>query len=162
EKLGERLRLTIAGDGPERQNLESLAKKSRVEVEFTGWIDSRRKAELLNTVDLLAIPSLWPEPFGLVGVEAGRLGVPAVGYAVGGIPDWLIPGETGELAQGDPPTVYGLSQAIVRALSSQDHYSTLRLGAWRQARRYTMDAHLSKLEPAFGADKTALLATADL
>ena len=44
------------------------------------------------------MPSVWPEPFGLVGIEAGCVGLPAAGFGVGGIPDWLRPGETGELA----------------------------------------------------------------
>lgn len=34
----------------------------------------------------LVIPNLWPEPFGLVGLEAAQYGVPAVSFAVGGIP----------------------------------------------------------------------------
>ena len=117
-KLGQSLVLTVAGDGLERRKLEDQAKQFQVAAEFVGWIDARRKAEVLSETDLLAVPSLWPEPFGLVGIEAGALGVPAVGYAVGGIPDWLIPGQTGELAPGNPPSVAGLADAIVRALES--------------------------------------------
>ena len=161
-ELGKPLHLTIAGDGPERPHLTDLARKLGIAVEFVGWIDSQRKAQLLQTTDLLAMPSLWPEPFGLVGIEAGRLGIPAVGYAVGGIPDWLIPGETGELAPGDPPSVQGLSEAIVRAISDSHHYATLRLGAWSLSRRFTMDAHLAQLERVLGVDKSSLLMTADL
>jgi glycosyltransferase involved in cell wall biosynthesis len=90
---------------------------------------------------------LWPEPFGLVGIEAGCLGVPAVGYAVGGIPDWLIAGESGELAPGDPPTVDGLAEAMVRALASPEHYARLCQGAWKLAQRFTLESHLDQLEP---------------
>jgi glycosyltransferase involved in cell wall biosynthesis len=118
-----------------------------VDVDFVGWVDSEQRAKLMLQADLLAAPSLWPEPFGLVGIEAGSIGLPAVGYAVGGIPDWLVPGESGELAPGDPPTVAGLSKAIVRALVDADYYNKLCLGAWKRAKRSTVEDHLTELEP---------------
>jgi glycosyltransferase involved in cell wall biosynthesis len=145
--LNQHLSLTIAGDGPERGELQETARQLGVAVEFAGWVHTRRKLELMREADLLAVPSLWPEPFGLVGIEAGCLGVPAVGYAVGGIPDWLIAQESGELAPGDPPTVDGLADAIVRALGDTAHYNRLCLGAWNLARRFTLENHLAVLEP---------------
>ncbi len=160
KRLGRSLRLTVAGDGPDRAELERHAAKLRVKADFAGWIDSGRKTECLLAADLIAVPSLWPEPFGLVGIEAARLGVPAVGYAVGGIPDWLIAGQTGELAPGDPPTVEGLADAIVRALGDPQHYAELRRGAWEFSRRFTMEAHLAKLELALGTEQTCPLEVA--
>jgi len=150
-KLERRLSLTIAGDGPERGALQMEAERLGVAVNFSGWLRTQQKLELMRNADLLAVPSLWPEPFALVGIEAGSLGVPAVGYAVGGIPDWLIPGETGELAPGDPPTVDGLAEAIVRALADDRHYHRLSTGAWNLAKKFTLENHLSLLEPILGA-----------
>ncbi len=141
--------LTIAGDGSERKNLEELAQNLDVPVEFTGWVYTEQRKALMAQTDLLAVPSLLPEPFGLVGVEAGSIGVPSVAYAVGGIPDWLIAGYSGELAPADPPTVEGLASAIVEALADPAHYNRLRRGAWITARRFTMQNHLEKLERAF-------------
>jgi glycosyltransferase involved in cell wall biosynthesis len=147
EKIGSRVTLTIAGDGPERQKLWDLSHRLGVQVEFTGWMQTQQKLDRIRQADLLAVPSLWPEPFGLVGLEAACLGLPAVGYAVGGIPDWLIAGRSGELASGDPPTVKGLALAIVRALADSEHYATLCRGAWEMATQFTLDGHLAKLEP---------------
>jgi glycosyltransferase involved in cell wall biosynthesis len=146
-KLHRTLKLTVAGDGPERQSLERLAARTGVDVEFAGWVQTPEKLDLMRRADLLAVPSLWPEPFGLVGVEAGCIGLPSVAYRVGGIPDWLVAGETGELAPGDPPTVDGLSDAIVRALDSPEHYRELSVGAWKMAQHFTLPAHLDQLEP---------------
>jgi glycosyltransferase involved in cell wall biosynthesis len=154
-KLGFRLSLTVAGDGPERGKLQDMARRLGLTAEFVGWVQAGLKMDLLRQADLLAIPSLWPEPFGLAGIEAGRMSVPAVGYAVGGIPDWLIPGRTGELAPGDPPTVQGLADAIVRALAKPDHYAKLCRGASEAASRYTLEAHLAKLEPILCAAQLA-------
>ncbi len=145
EKLGRPLTLTVAGDGPERRKLEQLADRTQTPVEFVGWVDTPDKLNLMRRAELLAVPSLWPEPFGLVGIEAGCVGLPAVGYAVGGIVDWLVPGETGELSPTDPPTVNGLRDAIVRALASEEHYITLSRGAWDCAKRFSTETHLSRL-----------------
>ncbi len=144
--LNQPLTLTIAGDGPQRGRLQDLARRLGLAVEFAGWVDTERKLELIRQADLLVVPSLWPEPFGLVGIEAGCLGVPAVGFAVGGIPDWLIPGQSGELAPGDPPTVAGLADAIVRALAYPGHYRQLCRGAWEVARKLSLDLHLEQLD----------------
>jgi glycosyltransferase involved in cell wall biosynthesis len=146
QQLGRRLRITFAGDGAERAKLASMARNLDIAVEFAGWVDDSRRRALIREADLLVVPSRWPEPFGLVGIEAGALGLPAAGFAVGGIPDWLIPGISGELAPGDPPTVDGLAAATVRALADPAHYNQLRIGAWTTARRFSMPAHLEKLE----------------
>ena len=155
EKLGP-LTLTIAGNGPERQRLENLAREFQVHADFAGWVGTAEKLELLSQSDLLAVPSLWPEPFGLVGIEAGCVGLPAVGFAVGGIPDWLIPGYSGELAPADPPTVEGLAEAIVGALSDPARHARLRRGAWEVARRFTLESHLAKLEPILCGEESKL------
>lgn len=128
-----------------------MASRLGVEVEFAGWVSGDRREEVITQSDLLAVPSLWPEPFGLVGLEAACLGVPAVGYAVGGIPEWLIPGVSGELAPGNPPTVEGLSAAIVRALEDHEHYHRLSLGAWKTSQQFSLSSHLDKLESVFNA-----------
>jgi glycosyltransferase involved in cell wall biosynthesis len=145
--LGRSLTLTVAGDGAQRARLERLAATTGVQARFAGWLESEPKMEAMRQADLLAVPSLWPEPFGLVGIEAGCFALPAVGYAVGGIPDWLIGGRTGEIAPGDPPTVQGLADAIVRALGDRDHYARLCRGAWESSLAFTLQRHLSLLEP---------------
>jgi len=155
EKLGRSLTVTIAGDGPQRSEVESLARRLRLSVNFAGWVNSEQRSQLMQEADLLAVPSLWPEPFGLVGIEAGCFGLPAVGFAVGGIPDWLIPGVSGELAPGDPPSVEGLAEAIWRALRDPDHYQRLRKGAWETAGTFSLERHLSQLEEILGATTAA-------
>ncbi len=148
-ELGRPLTLTIGGTGPEQTRLQALASRLGVKADFVGWLNPERRTEMMRQAELLVLPSLWPEPFGLVGIEAGCLGLPAVGFAVGGIPEWLIPGQSGELAPGDPPTVAGLTEAIVRALQATEHYRHLCRGAWEVAKKFTMQEHLAKLEYLF-------------
>jgi glycosyltransferase involved in cell wall biosynthesis len=99
----------------------------------------------MRRADVLAVPSVWPEPFGMVGVEAGGVGLPSVAFAVGGIPDWCEPGVSGELAPGNPPTSEGFADALVRALADAGHHARLREGAWRMARRFNAGRHVDAL-----------------
>jgi len=144
-RLPYRLSLTIAGSGPEEAQLRTLAVSIGAEINFVGWVEGPRMDSLMREADLLAMPSLWPEPFGLAGLEAGCVGLPSVAYASGGVVDWLIAGESGEVAPADPPTPAGLADAIVRALAEPSHYQRLRHGAWEMSKRFTIEAHMDKL-----------------
>lgn len=148
--LGRGVHVTFAGDGPERAGWEARAaevqaRTAGVGVEFVGWLDDGELEALWRRTDLLVVPSLWPEPFGLVGPEAGLRGVPAAAFAVGGIPDWLVEGVGGHLAPGDPPTAAGLADAIVRCLRDPDEHARLRRGARESAARFSQEAHLRAL-----------------
>ena len=149
--MGRRLTLVVAGDGPDRAEFEAEAKRRGVAAEFLGWTGSDRREAEMRAADVLAVPSVWPEPFGLVGVEAGCVGLPAVAFAVGGVPDWLTAGVSGELAPGGRPDPRELAAALVRALADDAHHHRLRVGAWEAARRFTPEAHLDRLLPVLEA-----------
>lgn len=146
--LGRRLTLVVAGDGPDRMVFEAEFRQRAVPAEFLGRVDRAGVLTLMRSADVLAVPSVWPEPFGLVGIEAGCVGLPAVAFATGGIPEWLTPGVSGESAPGELPKVEQLGEALVRALSEDAHHRRLRVGAWETAKRFTADAHVDRLLPA--------------
>jgi len=145
--LGRELVLVVAGDGPDKAAFEAAAMRSGVTAKFLGWVTPERREAEMRKADVLAVPSVWPEPFGLVGPEAGCVGLPAVAYAVGGIPEWLTPGVSGELAPGVRPDPAEFADALVRALRDEDHHHALRVGAWESAKRFGMEAHLNLLLP---------------
>lgn len=142
--LGRELGLLVAGEGPELAPCLALARELSVNVRALGWVEDEAKRKLFGEVDALLVPSLWPEPFGIVGIEAGALGVPAIGYALGGIPDWLVGGVSGELAEGLDPAALAL--ALVRALRDPAHHAALGRGAWEVARRHLPEDHIMELE----------------
>jgi glycosyltransferase involved in cell wall biosynthesis len=98
------LTLVMAGDGPEQERWQRIARESGVDARFPGWVTGPERTARLRDASVLAVPSLWPEPFGLVGLEAAVHGVPAVAFNVGGIAEWLRDGENGCFADryGDP------------------------------------------------------------
>jgi glycosyltransferase involved in cell wall biosynthesis len=144
------LTATFVGDGPDRMRWEQKARQAQAEnpnlsIEFTGWLDSSQLDQFMLNSGLLVVPSTWPEPFGLVGVEAGSHGLPAAAFAVGGIPEWLNDGVNGRLAPGDPPTAAGLARAIVECVGDPAEHTRLRRGALEMASRFDLNAHLNAL-----------------
>lgn len=91
--------LRIAGQGPERKKLESLARELGIEkqVTFLGWIDSPAIERELGAAWALVAPSLWAEPLGLVALEAIVRGVPVIASAVGGFAETVEEGTSGLL-----------------------------------------------------------------
>lgn len=156
-RLNQGLRVTFAGDGRERHALERRAaavRNQQWEIEFPGWVDRSRIEALLQNCDLLVVPSLWPEPFGLVGPEAGQYGVPVAAFDVGGIHDWLVSGVNGYLASGSPPTAAGLAEAIIACLRDPEIHARLRAGAVEVSRQFNIKNHLTALLEVF-TDVTA-------
>lgn len=65
------------------------------DVEFIGEVDEQAKAEFLSNAAALLFPIDWPEPFGLVVIEAMAFGVPVVTWREGAMPEIVDQGETG-------------------------------------------------------------------
>jgi len=112
---GYRPRLRIAGDGPWRQRLGQLSRRLGLEnaVEFLGHLAPSALAQAYQESSILALPSSR-EALGKVLVEAGLCGLPAVASRVGGIPEVVEDGVTGQLV---PPGDAGaLAEAVARIL----------------------------------------------
>lgn len=64
-------------------------------VEFIGEIDETQKAEFLGNARALLFPIDWPEPFGLVMIEAMACGTPVIAFRCGSVPEVLTHGKSG-------------------------------------------------------------------
>jgi glycosyltransferase involved in cell wall biosynthesis len=147
-RLGRPVRLTMAGDGPERHGWEELARGINVPCTFPGWLSGSERRTLLEQASLVVLPSLWPEPFGLVGLEAGAVGVAAVAVDCGGVRQWLTPETSGVLVDA-PATPESLGRALASVLSDTDRLARLRAGAWRRAGEMTLAGHVDRLVALF-------------
>jgi glycosyltransferase involved in cell wall biosynthesis len=90
-------RLIVAGDGPERGYLESIAGPG---VTFTGRVSEEDKHRLMAAAWLLVHPALL-EGWGIVVSEAAVHGTPALGFDVPGLRDSVQHGRTGLLARSE-------------------------------------------------------------
>jgi glycosyltransferase involved in cell wall biosynthesis len=145
-RLGTPIQLTMVGDGPERAAWERLAARLNVAATFTGWLNGEERWKWIGRATLLAVPSVWPEPFGLVGLEAAALRVPAIAFDVGGVREWLTPGENGYLVAGDPPRASAFADGLLTAFRQPDTLRAMGEKALATARRLSLDRHLDQLE----------------
>jgi glycosyltransferase involved in cell wall biosynthesis len=139
------LRLIFAGDGPEQDRWRGLARRLGLDATFTGWVAGPERTAVLRGASLVAVPSLWPEPFGLVGLEAAAHGVPAVAFDVGGIREWLQDNVGGRLVP-ETGDAAALGRTMAGMCSTPGELVRLGHGAGRAASALTIDAHLDILE----------------
>jgi glycosyltransferase involved in cell wall biosynthesis len=138
-------RLRVAGDGWQRERCCMLAKRLGIsrKVDFLGQVDVAGVRAALNDSRVVTVPARWPEPFGIVGLEAMAAARPVVASAVGGIPEWLEHGRTGLLVRpGDPVE---LAAAVVRVLDDPVGAAAMGAEARRRVDRFSPDRHLEKL-----------------
>ena len=145
-RLPKPIELLMVGDGPQRAAWERLAAALHVRSTFAGWRSGAERRHWLRRASLLAVSSTWPEPFGLVGLEAGALGIPAIAFDVGGIREWLEPGENGYLIPADPPRASAFADGLVAAFRDPEALCAMRAKSHAKARRMSLERHLAQLE----------------
>ncbi len=136
--------LTIAGDGYIMDDLKARAAaydNPAGRITFLGQLTGAEKVEAAyRSADVVAVPSLWPEPFGIVGLEAMSNGLPVVASRVGGISEWLRDGATGYLTEpGDP---VDLAQRLLLLLDDVELRKSFGQNALSDVRsRYSWNTH---------------------
>jgi glycosyltransferase involved in cell wall biosynthesis len=115
--------LSIAGDGWLEPSLrERVARKGLTDrVHFLGALSSRDMAGAYEKAQVLVVPSLWPEPAGIVVAEARAHGLPVVAYDSGGLAEWS---ELGGVELVERGNVDKLAIAIRKAASEPDSRSS--------------------------------------
>jgi glycosyltransferase involved in cell wall biosynthesis len=89
----------ILGDGRHRHACERLSRRLGLEgrVRFKGFVPQSEVGTHYRSASVAVLSSVWPEPFGAVGLEAMRCGLPVVAFDAGGISEWLLDGVNGFL-----------------------------------------------------------------
>jgi glycosyltransferase involved in cell wall biosynthesis len=138
-------RLKIVGEGPQRQELESLAgHTARRRIEFTGYQRMERLFVTLKGARIVVLPSEWYENCPYAILEAFAAGKPVIASNIGGIPELVKDGRDGLLFE--PGNSDELADRI--RLILHDNHEIRRLG--NNARRkikekYGPDLHYTKL-----------------
>ena len=135
----------VAGEGPLRQELMDLARRSGNRVRFLGVVDDI--AALVGLASCVVSTSTW-EGLPLTLLEALSVGAPVVATAVDGVTD-LVPPEAALLvAPGDPVAV---SEAISRVLADDDLVRDLRRRALTAAPGWGPEGMLGRYRNAYQA-----------
>lgn len=116
-KAGEKARLIMVGDGPERSAVYYLAEQLGI-AEQTSFVGKQANiADYLGASDIFLLPSEL-ESFGLAALEAQACELPVIATRIGGIPDVVTDGESGFLSEiGDTEK---MSSDVLRLLRNED------------------------------------------
>lgn len=112
--------LDIIGVGRMRKKLEQLAYNLQLSnrVRFWGWIPNTELKEYYRKAQVFVLPSIWPEPLGIVILEAMANSVPVVASGVGGIKEMVKEGKTGFLVK--PKDARELAHKIKNLLDNSE------------------------------------------
>jgi len=142
-----RVELDLVGSGPERGELEALARRLGLEprIRFHGSLPETAVTALLDRADLFVLPSVVASNGQMEGIpialmEALAVGVPVVASRLSGVPELVPDGETGLLAE--PGSAEQLRLVIRRVLADPDGART-RAEAGRQLVEREFDVHRS-------------------
>jgi glycosyltransferase involved in cell wall biosynthesis len=140
----------ILGDGNHRRYCQRLCARLNLadRVQFRGFVPPDELQRFYVDASVFVVPSVWPEPFGMVGPEAMRYGLPVVAFDAGGIKEWLIHGENGFLVPWMDTS--GFAVRIEELLRNKDLGRQMgRNGCERVNRVYSAPRQVDRLEQIF-------------
>ena len=137
-RSGTRLKIAAKIDGVDRayfhDRIEPLLDNPLIE--FIGEIGDAEKSEFLGNAKALLFPIDWPEPFGLVMIEAMACGTPVIAWNCGSVPEVIDQGITGFIVENEDEALSALEQVGSLSRLRIRHVFERRFSAIAMARRY--------------------------
>lgn len=126
KRRGHSWRLSVIGEGPAEASLRQRAQELNVsdQVEFVGVLRDDALVRCLNRHQILVVPSIWEEPFGLVALEGMACGLVVIGTDVGGLPEAI--GQAGLIVP--PNDVPAMASAVEHVMTNPEaipHFAEL-------------------------------------
>ena len=146
----ENLRLKFIGEGPLEDSMRAMVQTTGMEsrVEFLGWKSSEEVQVEMRRSSLFMFSSIYPEAFGIVGIEAMLNQTPVIGFDVGGASEWLVENESGRKVSPQDPAA--LVAAVKDLLANYDTYERIAVRAKVLAKsKFTPEIHLQSLHELF-------------
>ena len=138
-RLNKPLKIAAKVDAADRVYWETVIEplvRGNPLVEFVGEIGDAEKSAFLGGAEALLFPIDWPEPFGLVMIEALACGTPVVAFACGSTPEIIEDGATGFLVSTMEEAVAAVARAHRLDREAIRARFDLRFSATAMARRY--------------------------
>jgi glycosyltransferase involved in cell wall biosynthesis len=144
-KKGRALRLAVVGAGDDLSRLKRRSRELGLDsrVDFAGFVDEKRKVELLRKAAIFVNPS-EKEGWGITNIEASACGTPVVANAAPGLRDSVVDGETGLLYKEND--VQSLSESIEKLLGDDSMRRSFGGRGRLWAEKFSWDASAEKVE----------------
>ena len=137
-RAGKKLKIAAKVDRADRDYFEEKIRRllNHPLVEFVGEIGNSEKARFLGNAIALLFPVNWPEPFGLVTIEAMACGTPVIAYPCGAVPEIVLHGVTGFVVHDVDSAVAALDKVgTIDRRACREHFE-LNFSAGRMAKDY--------------------------
>ena len=118
------------------QQIQQLARESRVPVVFTGFVPNRELWRYYAAADLMACPAQWEEAAGLVNIEAMASGLPVIATRVGGVPEYLSR-ECGYFLEWDKDLIRNLEEGILALMRDRPRLAAMAAAGPAQAAAFS-------------------------
>lgn len=140
------VKLIIAGEGSLSRELHNIVDNLNVcsNVTFLGHLDRDQVSKQYQNCSVLIMPSIWPETFGKVGIEAMIAGKPVIATNVGGVCDWLNDGVNGFLIEPNNPTQ--IAEKVTIILNDKTLYKKMSSSAKTTSRKFSMEKFAFNIE----------------
>ncbi|MFT3949708.1 MAG: glycosyltransferase family 4 protein [Agriterribacter sp.] len=140
------VRIRVIGDGIMKEELLKMAIQLKIEgkVLLSGWLSKNEIDKAIGKCYIVVFPSIYPEAFGIVGIEAMMQGKPVIGFDVGGVSTWLKNNETGFLIENKNLAL--LYEKTLELITQTDLYKKMSRKARQHAlKRYIPSVHINNL-----------------
>lgn len=139
KKYPNRFSFEVIGDGIDRKAFDFS------NVVYHGWQSKAQLLQHFRESFLLVFTSIYPEAFGLVGIEALSQGVPVLAFDVGGVKDWLKNGVNGYLF--NKKNISNMERTVFYLSENPEKYVELCQSIFeKQRKKNTTSAHLNQLK----------------
>lgn len=146
----EKFIVNLIGDGEHKKYFESLAQSCGLDVNFLGKVSDKILEEHYKSAYLVVVPSLFPELFAIVILEAMSHGKPVIASNIGGIPNLVSHGQTGFLFQ--PNEADDLAEFIKILLADEELTLNMSNRALKASQKFSESNHLNLLLSVYDED----------
>jgi glycosyltransferase involved in cell wall biosynthesis len=153
-KVGMEIKIAAKVDAVDRSYFEDVVEPLLKDpaVEYVGEIGEGEKDEFLGNAYALLFPIDWPEPFGLVMIEAMACGTPVIAYRKGSVPEVMEEGKTGFIVEGLEDAVKAVESVHTLSRKRCREVFEERFTAARMTRDY-LSLYQRLLEAKTGAER---------
>lgn len=111
-------KLYIAGEGPEKENIENIIKQNNLEerIKLLGFLNKEQMTDITRKCKFVVVPSIWYENCPYSILETLAIGKPVIGANIGGIPELVNDGENGYIYN----TVEELTEKMTKLFSDKE------------------------------------------
>ena len=141
--------LKLVGTGPEEDTLKELARQLDADIEFLGYQTGAELHSLVRDARAVVLPSEWYENGPMSVLESYALGTPVLGADIGGIPEMILPGETGAIFASE--NVDGLAATLAEYAALADATVSDQGRAARKwvSEAYSAERHFERVRSVF-------------